>query len=115
MRKSILIFACMLVFMGCSENPGPAACGVENPIENLPWLKNAVQEAQSWGFSEYSYLIQASYQGNTVFYFGSCCPFCNWAIIIRDCQGNQIENVDLGQLKDQQTIWKPKNSVCENI
>lgn len=110
MKKYLFLLACSALFFSCNDKEEPAVCGVENPVEDLAWIKKGIQLQTS---SEYEYLTQATYQGKTVFYFGSCCPSCNWALIVKDCEGNQVAGeISLSDLKDKKVIWKPANSVC---
>lgn len=113
MKKILLLFICSDLLFSCNENEGPVVCGVENPAEDLAWIK---KEIQSIGFPnsvKYSYLMQASYQEKTVFFFGYCNPLMNFALIVKDCEGNQVlGETTLSDLKDQKVIWKPSDSEC---
>jgi hypothetical protein len=83
-------------------------------VEDLAWIKSIIQENSGSSLAEYSYLTQARYQGQTVFFFGSCYPFCNWALIVQDLQGNALEgDIRMDDLEDQKIIWQPANSVCD--
>ena len=113
MKKYLFLLISSALFFSCNEDERPVVCGTANPLEDIAWIKSAIEEYGSSELAEYSYLSQARYQGETVFFFGSCCPFCNWALIVRDCQGNQVEGTfNVGDLSDQEVIWKPANSVC---
>ncbi|SFT88639.1 hypothetical protein SAMN04489724_2562 [Algoriphagus locisalis] len=113
-----LILCCALFSFACNsedEDFEPtAACGVNDAISDLPWLKAKYEGLSTGELSEYSYLVQAELEGETVFYMGSCCPFCNWAIILYDCAGNSVEyNATEDELVDGKVIWQPENSVCQ--
>ncbi|WP_339703233.1 hypothetical protein [Algoriphagus aquimarinus] len=115
MKKSIYpILFFLLIGFACEEKDDPAtACGVSDPIENLPWLKQLAESASTGGLSEYAYITQAKYKGKRVFYQGSCCPNCSWALILLDCEGNRInEEISFDDLEDSEVIWKPGNSEC---
>ncbi|EPR66296.1 hypothetical protein ADICYQ_4699 [Cyclobacterium qasimii M12-11B] len=77
---------------------------------------NTIQQSYESGeMSEYNYIGQGTYNGETVFYFASCCPLCNWALIIQDCSGDRIEgNYTLEDLEDKKVIWKSADSECFN-
>jgi len=48
-----LIMLLMTLFNGCENDTSlQNACGVENPIENLPWLKNAIDSFNTSQTSE---------------------------------------------------------------
>ncbi|SDA75951.1 hypothetical protein SAMN03080617_02123 [Algoriphagus alkaliphilus] len=113
MKKYLFFFICSAFLLSCNENEGPTVCGVENPVEDLAWLKQEIETAGVPSSSEYSYLMQATYQGKTVFFFGFCNPLWHWALIIRDCEGNRIAGeISIFDLSDQKVIWKPADSVC---
>ena len=118
--KKILypILFCVLLSFACDrddENYEPvAACGVNDAISDLPWLKAKYKGVAKGELSEYSFLVQTKLDGETVFYFGSCCPFCNWVMILYDCAGNRVEyNPDEDELVDGKVIWQPENSECQ--
>ncbi len=112
MRRTFLLIVCAAILFSCNENEGPSACGVENPVEDLPWLKSSIQETESSALAQYAYLIQGTYKGQTVFSMGSCCPYCLTLVVILDCQGNVIEDAALQEVKNQKIIWRPENSTC---
>lgn len=115
MRKSIyLVLFLALVGFSCEEKDDPiSACGVSDPIENLPWLAAKKEAVATGPMSEYSYIVQATYDDQTVFYVGLCCPTCNTVIILYDCSGNALEgDVDLNAIKDGKVIWQPENVEC---
>lgn len=114
MKKYLFLFVFSSLLLSCDNDEGPTSCGVENPVEDLAWIKASIEDVNNTGLSEYSYLSQAKYQGETLFFFGSCCPFCNWALIVTDCQGNALEgDIRLTDLSDVTVIWQPANSVCD--
>lgn len=113
MQKILLLLFVSALFFSCQESESPKACGVENPVKEIAWIKDAIKENEAGGLTVYSYLVQANYNGKTVFYFGSCCPFCKFAIVILDCQGEKLSgSISSSDLTNQKVIWKPANSVC---
>ena len=113
MKSFFLVLLSSALLFGCADSENPASCGVENPVEDLAWLKQEIKNASVPSSSEYSFLIQATYRGQTVFYFGFCNPLWNWAIILKDCQGNRVPGeVSSADLVNEKVIWKPANSVC---
>lgn len=114
MRAKIWLSLLVLsIVWSCQEPDGPTVCGVEDPINELSWLKADLKEVENSGLLQYFYLVQASHKGKVVFYFSNCCPFCKFAIIIKDCQGNILNDVSSDQITDQKIIWKPANSFCK--
>jgi hypothetical protein len=100
-KPLLLILFCLLFSFACDEKEDPVtACGVSDPLENLAWLKQMAENAAIGGLSEFSYITQAKYKGKRVFYQGSCCPNCSWALILYD-------------LEDSEVIWQPDGSQCD--
>lgn len=113
MQKNLLLLFVFTVFFSCQESENPKPCGVGNPVEDVDWIKDAIKENEAGGLAVYSYLVQADYNGKTVFYFGSCCPFCKFANVILDCQGEMLSgSISTSELTNQKVIWKPANSAC---
>jgi hypothetical protein len=65
---------------------------------------------------QYFYVSQGNLDGETVFIFGGCCPFCSMIIPVRDCKGDLIgylgANGELSTIKDETVIWQPPNFAC---
>lgn len=109
----ILVLSVLGLFNSCTETEGPDSCGVGDPAKDLAWAKEWIQEMESAGLQQYSYLVQASFKGKPVFFMNLCCPFCKFALIVKDCQGNVVNDISSDQLSDQKIIWKPDNLVCK--
>jgi hypothetical protein len=112
MRLLNLLLGVTLILYSCQQQEEPKICNVEVPLTDLIWLKNLLTTAADSDLSIYSYLIQGSYQNQTVFILGNCCPFCNWMPVVLDCQGNPVQQATLFDVMDQKVIWRPKESVC---
>jgi hypothetical protein len=118
MKKLIPLLFLMLCLGSCKECEGPTVCGTENPTEDLAWLKNLINEIKGNSFSKYNYIVQATYEGRTVFLVQNCCPFCATIVPVYDCEGNNLgyltgENgINPEKLRGEKVIWKPENSEC---
>ena len=104
------------------------ACSVENPVEELPWLRNEIasrEQRDPSEFTQYFYIAQTEYRGETVFVDGNCCPTCNTVVPVLNCEGELIgllgygeENeedinyIDFSILERATIIWKPKGGTC---
>ncbi|MBL0739723.1 hypothetical protein [Chryseolinea lacunae] len=108
----LLAFACDN--KKCDPSPAGEACGVANPVENLVWLRDRITELKTNNaeLAKYFYVQQSTYQGQTVFIFGNCCPFCDSIFLVRDCAGNTLD-IASGSVDGATTvIWKAENSLC---
>ncbi|GMQ23653.1 hypothetical protein Aoki45_03350 [Algoriphagus sp. oki45] len=113
----LLFFFCL--FSSCNETDPLLYCGTQNPTEDLPWLNAAIEEVENSELLEYTYLMSGRYEGQTVFFFQNCCPFCNFAIIALDCQGNSLgilggnDGIAIENIEELTPVWIPENSVCQ--
>jgi len=95
------------------------SCDAERPIEQLDWLREKAQEMNEYDddIKQYFYISQASYQDQTVFIFGNCCPFCNTVIPVMNCEGENIGtlgfDIEYEDISDENTILKPENFSCQ--
>lgn len=89
----------------------PNTCNVSNPAEEIGWLKEAISKVKN---DEYSYYAVAKYKGETVFYYGNCNPAANYVSIVRNCNGDNLGNINA--LEDELTnitiLWKHPASKC---
>lgn len=89
-------------------------CSISNPIEELVWLKERIEQLSNSNTDGYFYVSQNTLNGETVFIFPDCCPVCDTVTLVYDCEGNNIgsvgdENISISILDDDIIIWKPKN------
>ena len=107
--KKILFFFMLLGLSACDQDATELrnTCNVENPVEDLPWLKTRIEsylqsDSSETDWSRYVYVAQTTYKGETIFLFLNCCPYCNYVPHAYSCQGNLIENDAI----DWEMIWK---------
>ncbi len=96
-----------------------AFCTVDNPVEDLVWLKTEIEEREQniTEFSKYQYISQSIYKGESVIIDANCDPFSNSVFIVFNCKGENIgfigdENFPFEVLTNGQVIWKTEGSVC---
>ncbi len=116
----LLFFICFL--SGCKDNDDIIiipACGVVNPLQGLEWLKTEINR-RNQNLSEdmkYCYIVQAEYNGETVFAYADCNPLVNKAIPVLNCEGvspnTQSNPIPFDDLQNKRIIWKGNNFVCE--
>mgnify|MGYP005748228407 CR=1 FL=1 len=118
MRNFLSILFLSLIFFSCEKAEGPVSCGVENPSQNLPWLAERIENIEASSFPEYFYIVEARYNGETVFLFENCCPFCNSVVPVYNCNGDLLgylseqNGIDPSKISFVQIAWKPSNSSC---
>ena len=93
-----VIFIILIMGNGCKdEEEKISVCGVEDPIENLGWIKEKIGDPNSWIEIEVYYI---KYQG--IDYIGAFYLPTSYGsyLIIYDCEGNKICRSD-----DQDFEW----------
>lgn len=114
LTKSV-IFVFSFALISCEkEDPDFSPknlCEIQNPAQEIEWLKTAIDEVRS---DEYSYYSTAMYQGERVFFYGNCDPLVNYASFIRNCAGDNLGNTNelYDRLSEIKVVWKHENSKC---
>ncbi|TMM56159.1 hypothetical protein FEE95_16165 [Maribacter algarum] len=121
MKKTIIpLFYILFVLLSCSDNDDTImpACGVNNPIQELEWLRTEIErrKANPNEDMKYCYIIQAEFNGEDIFVYEDCNPFVDKAIPFFNCEGTMINTQDnpigFDDIRNKVIIWKPKNFVC---
>jgi hypothetical protein len=112
--RVLVAFILSISLISCEDDDCPVfdnTCNVSNPAVELDWLKQAINDVKE---DEYSYFVMATYQGETVFYYGNCNPLVDYISFIQNCNGEIIGNTNdfMGELTDITIIWKHKDSEC---
>ncbi|MFI0430519.1 hypothetical protein [Mariniflexile sp. HMF6888] len=122
MKKNILVLTLLLLTISsCKDDDDNLSnsCQVSNPIEDLDWLKEKIEELAQTDSEllKYFYISQNTYMGKTVFIFPNCCPTCNTVVPVYDCEGNPIgfvgdDTISINILNNDTIIWNPENFSC---
>ena len=120
MKKLVILFGMGLLLMSCKEDESPIilenTCGVANPITDLPWLVEIIDES-----SQYSYVVQAEKDGETLFLIANCFPGANSVIPVYNCDGDFLgplgyretgSEFDFELLTNGEIIWKSADNKC---
>ncbi len=120
-NTKLILLALLFLLFSCSDDdslPVIAACGVSNPVEDLDWLGNSIRELQSNDseVSQFFFVSQAIFEGETVFIFNNCCPFCNTVATVHSCDGtvlgflnNEIPEIDI---TESTIVYRPDGFGC---
>lgn len=126
MRIVIMVFISLLILIACNSDDNAnaftltiAGCDVENPLEELDWLKAEIERREQNQSEEmkYCYIVQASYQGQTIFIYEDCNPLVDKAPSLIDCTGSIIgsageTNFTNNQFTNRNIIYKPSDFSC---
>lgn len=121
MKKIILPFVLLIALsFSCQEENTPStACQIENPLQEMDWLKVIIENLEGSSLTEYMYISQATRGSSTVFLVQNCCPFCNTVTPVYNCEGVLLgilgsgENgIDPTTIKNSKVIWKSENFSC---
>jgi hypothetical protein len=117
------IIFCFITFINCTpdeKDNDSSVCGVFNPIQNLSWLKDEIENgAYSTPSSIYDvYISTAIYKGQTILFTTICCPVCDVAPPkIKNCSGQSLGLLGLeiqeSELTETKVIWRTQNGFCK--
>jgi len=121
--KKFLIFTLVIAnIISCSNNddlPVIAACGVNNPVQELDWLKAEIERRKrnTTEDSQYCYIVQAMANEQTIFLYKDCNPLVNKIIPIKDCSGASAgflgdENYPVERITMEEIIYRPADFNC---
>lgn len=121
MKRYIPIIMMVLFFIiSCSNDDDIIpACGVNNPLEDLAWLKAEIdlRNENPTEDMKYCYIVQAKLNNQDVFIYEDCNPLVDKAFFILNCEGNTINTQDnpnaFDQLKNKIIIWKRNDFACQ--
>ena len=77
---SLAISSCEKRDLDLEEAIDRSGCSVDNPVRDLAWLKETIafnEQQDKNENTQYEYIAQTEYEGETVFIQGNCCPLCN--------------------------------------
>lgn len=113
LKPLLFVFVLMSIFCDSFDEQGTTTylCEIQNPTENILWLKEAIDEVRNDQFSYYSTAI---YQGQRVFFYTNCDPTVNYISFVQNCAGENLGNTTefFDNLKEIEVIWKHKDSKC---
>lgn len=120
MKKLIILIGILLINFGCKEEEKPMVfCGVENPAENLSWLKAITEELNESYLGPFFYVTSGTYQDQQVFLVENCCPDCNTVTLVYACGGENIgilgfdgAGIEPSEVKDQVIVWRGEGNLC---
>ncbi|GMN10495.1 hypothetical protein MTsPCn9_33790 [Croceitalea sp. MTPC9] len=122
MKRVLFFTSIFLILLSCENDdndlPLIAACDVNNPIEELSWLKSQIEELKNIDSetSRYFYIQIAEYKGETVFVSNNCCPFCNTVIPVYNCEGDLLgtffTEIQPDEIKNAKILYSPVDFPC---
>ncbi len=110
MRKLLYLGAILITLTACNNESATPICGdIEG--EGSSWVQTQIEDLQQTG-DQYSYIVQAEYNGELVYSVQGCNPAALYALLYFRCNGEQISNAELDEFTNQQIIWRPEGSRC---
>ena len=117
--KTLLPILLLMLLAACqsgSVNPEGSGktpvCGVANPIQDLPWLKAAIEKSsEKTDYCTPWSVTQGRYQGQTVYSVsltGALCCTCSGNAVY-DCEGKVVLVCNLkeeAKIEDKKVVWK---------
>lgn len=107
---SLILIILSISIISCEKHDSNI-CDVSDPAEEILWLKEAIDDIKH---DEFSYYVQANYEGEKVFYYVNCSPFVNYVSFVLNCKGDRLgfTNDLLDELSDMLILWKHDESKC---
>ena len=122
MRGLFTLLVLTIVAFSCQKDNDDnltTTCNVSNPIEDLAWLKEQIQELEKTSLYESgeTYILQAEHDGDIIFILGNCSALCNSVSSVYNCEGEIMgyigdDNFDFSLIENSPVIWKPESSIC---
>ncbi|CAH8285412.1 hypothetical protein EV196_1019 [Mariniflexile fucanivorans] len=121
MKKITLLLTLVFIIFSCckKDNDVTNTCNVSNPVEDLTWLKEQIQELENTSSyeSKETYILQTKHDGNSLFILGNCCAACNSVSTVYNCEGEMIgyigdDTFNFNLIENSTIIWKAENSIC---
>lgn len=101
--------------ISCKPDDEVSACG--NDPQNIQWLNDRIAELESSEIVQYFYIERAEFQGNQIFIFNNCCPFCGTIISVYNCEGEMIgtlgTEISASKINGRKIYWKPTGFGCQ--
>ncbi|MEI9917983.1 MAG: hypothetical protein WDO14_04185 [Bacteroidota bacterium] len=110
MKKIVLVI--LIALSACQHDEPKTNCDVDDPINNVPWLKQKVQEIESSQSRQAYTVYKVKYNGETGFYISFCCAACNMIVLFYHCDGTSTPVSDFSQMETIATLWKPEDYKC---
>ena len=115
----LLIFTCFLMIFSCKKSfLEDNSCNVSNPLTELAWLKNIIEnlEKSEPSIANYTTISMAKYNGETVFTESTCNPSVILRCTLMNCTGELLGyyygDINPEKVTDKKVIWKSENSNC---
>jgi len=119
MKRFSLLLCYLFLLWSCSDNDDSldsvAACGVDNVVEDLSWLRAEIErrEESSTEDLKYCYITIAEIEGGSFFIYRDCNPLVDKACCpIYDCAGNLQSFDKLAEVSGERIIWKTRDFAC---
>ena len=112
--KKLSLFL-LMVISSCQYDDVPkTTCGVRDPANDLPWLKEKIHELETSSLHPFYRVEQVEYNGEVGFYVRDCCPNCNTVPLFYKCSGDFVADIDVSKLVQKGIIWQPADYSCLN-
>lgn len=103
MKTSLPIFISLILLLSCKDKNAtskPEICGVRDPVRNLPWLRDLVEEAKKKKQDQMLTLTAVKLGDETIVNYYLAIMSCIGCVSYR-CDGSRI---DLAKLTQQELV-----------
>lgn len=126
MVNRFLLLGLIFIFIGCNNDDSGfvqlplEACGVENPLEDLEWLRTEVERRKNDSSEDARYCYISLFEQNSITYFlyEDCNPLVDKIILVYNCEGENVgfvgdDTFDFQIFAERTVIFYPKNTLCD--
>ena len=118
-----MLLICVFSLLCCDDDttdvPVIDACGVDNPIENLSWLRSladGINQNES-DVAPFFFIEMGEYEGETIFILNNCCPICGTVIPVYNCEGEFLsflnDEIKIADITNSRIIFRREDFYCE--
>ena len=87
MKIYLILFLTFLLFSCSKSEESFSACMLENPIENIAWLKKIKNNFMLSSFYQKREIVQYTYNNETVFLVDACVGCADNLTTVYNCEG----------------------------
>ena len=93
------------------------SCRDDDEVLQPEWLDERIAEILQSSIADYSYILQARYDKQTVFIFDNCCPFCaSLPPQVHAIDGTMLgyigTDIDASDITRRTLYWQTANGQC---
>ena len=117
--KPYILISLALLLATCSNDDHNDVCSVNDPVQDLPWLKEIIESDQTQIMPVDLTIEQGKFVMSTVFIMSPCCVTCRSIAAITpwvlNCKGKVMDGLSAQdeRIREKKVIWKTPDDQAE--